>query len=560
MNELTLRNLMKQLHSPDSEKRFDAMGSFYELKENDDLKIRVELLKDMVKAAGSSFPERVDGWDNPSLCLIDFVCDYPMPEIIDEIVLHFDQLDPHAKVRALECLLLTKDEGIFQEIHDKTVQLILEEEVELPIEELCEFPVLLRGIVDKTFDKIESSHYKFMIYEFIAAINESGVEHGYKRSKILPVLLVDYKQLRDEYQSYDAEYQPKFVYKSWKDSYFLLRYRINIVIGLMNYYFSEEAEEWLKEAVLFNDPRISSNAAGVCINKNIHVSGDILERLSSNVESAEMMYWGLAESKKEHLFPVSPKQPVLAKSHLFSHLVFLSDEEGEHLGIYPENIQVVDSVDTVNSYGQPLRYYLMSFTQDGEELAAWTGGYILEEEDDGADLWEGTYTDFEPFHDKSVEEHKQLFLKKREEDHLESEQAVYYESSPSLSKGLWFFYALLISHWIRVFINGIDEEVFISIGFTVLGGILTIYELWKKKRSAVSIVGRELIKVQGDKKESIPLQEIKKVTYDKKKISIFNKENALQLTIPVRWVEYDHFYYAIVERTSHLRDQPYIQE
>jgi hypothetical protein len=561
MNEIKLRSKMKQLHSSDPEKRFEALGMLYELKQDDDLKIRVEVLKDMVKDAASSFPERVDTWDNPSYGLMDFVCDYPMPEIIDEIILRFDGLDPAAKVRALECLLLTKDEGIFQEVQDKTVQLISQEEVELPVEGLCEFPMLLKGIVDQTTEKLESSHYKFMYYEFISAINESGVDPGYKRAGVLPVLLADYKKLREEYRAYDAEYKPEFVYQSWKESYFLLRYRINVLIGLMNYYFTDETADILKEAVRFKDPRISTNAAIMCLNKNIEVPSDKLETLSANIESAEMMYWGLAESNKEHVFPVNPKQPILAKSHLFTHLVYLQDEEGEPLNIFPENIKVVDSVDTGNSYGQPLRYYLMSFSHGDEVLAAWVGGYNTEDEDDSAEMWEGTYTELEPIHDKSPEEHKQLFFKEREENALVNEQTVYYESSPKLSKGLWFFYALLISHWIRVFVNEITgEEIYISLGFTLLGGILTIYELWKKKRSAVSIVGKELIKVKGDQKESIHLQEIRKVTYDKKQISVFNKENVLTMNVPLRWVEYSQFYYAMVEQTSHLREQPYIEE
>ncbi|QTC41483.1 hypothetical protein I7V34_20940 [Bacillus sp. V3] len=561
MNEIKLRSKMKQLHSSDPEKRFEALGMLYELKQDDHLKIRVEVLKDMVKDAASSFPERVDTWDNPSYGLMDFVCDYPMPEIIDEIILRFDGLDSAAKVRALECLLLTKDEGIFQEVQDKTVRLISEEEVELPVEGLCEFPMLLKGIVDQTTEKLESSYYKFMYYEFISAINESGVDPGYKRARILPVLLSDYKKLREEYRAYDTEYKPEFVYQSWKESYFSMRYRINVLIGLMNYYFTDETTDILKEAMQFKDPMISTNAAIICLNKNIEVPSDRLETLSANVESAEMMYWGLADSNKEHVYPVNPKQPVLAMSHLFTHLVYLQDEDGEPVNIFPKNIQLVDSVDTSNSYGQPLRYYLMSFSHGDEVLAAWVGGYNLEDEEDSAEMWEGTYTELEPIHDKSLKEHKQLFLKRREENALENEQTVYYESSPNLSKGLWFFYALLISHWIRVFINGITgEEIYISLGFTLLGGIFTIYEFWKIKRSAVVIVGNELIKVKGEQKESIPLQEIRKVTYDKKQISVFNKENDLTMNVPLRWVEYNQFYYAMVEQTSHLREQPYIEE
>jgi hypothetical protein len=175
-------------------------------------------------------------------------------------------------------------------------------------------------------------------------------------------------------------------------------------------------------------------------------------------------------------------------------------------------------------------------------------------------MWEGSHTDLEPIQKRTIEEHKQLFLKKREEYARENEETAYYEGSPSLSKGLWFFYAILISHWIRVFINGITEtEIYISIGFTLLGGILTVYELWKKKRSAVVIEGRELRKVKGEKKESIPLQEVKKVTYDKKQISVYNKENVLAMKVPLRWVGYGEFYYVMVEGTGHLREQPYIE-
>jgi hypothetical protein len=82
----------------------------------------------------------------------------------------------------------------------------------------------------------------------------------------------------------------------------------------------------------------------------------------------------------------------------------------------------------------------------------------------------------------------------------------------------------------------------------------------ESSESSIVIVGRELRKVKGEKKESIPLQEIKKVTYDKKQISVYNKENVLTMKVPLRWVEYGEFYYAMVERTGHLREQPYIEE
>lgn len=117
--------------------------------------------------------------------------------------------------------------------------------------------MLVKGIFDQKIEQLESPHYKYMYYDFITEINESGLEPGYKKSRILPLLLADYKNLRDEYQVYDAQYKPGFVYRSWKESYFLLRYRFNTLIGLMNFYYSEETEELLEEALHFKYPRIT---------------------------------------------------------------------------------------------------------------------------------------------------------------------------------------------------------------------------------------------------------------------------------------------------------------
>ncbi|WP_341357466.1 hypothetical protein [Rossellomorea sp. y25] len=57
-------------------------------------------------------------------------------------------------------------------------------------------------------------------------------------------------------------------------------------------------------------------------------------------------------------------------------------------------------------------------------------------------------------------------------------------------------------------------------------------------------------KVTGEKKKSIPLQEIKKVTYDKKQISVYNKEYVLTMKFPLRWVECGESYYVMVEQTG----------
>jgi hypothetical protein len=148
MNELKIRNMMKRLRSEDPGKRFEALGTLYECKLEKDLEIRVDLLKEMVVLAAGTFPESFDGWDNPSYYLIDFVCDYPMPEVMEQLMKYFDRLPSDAKVRVMEFILVTEDEELFFEMEDKLVATMKNEEVQLPVDQLTQYPVFLRDVVE----------------------------------------------------------------------------------------------------------------------------------------------------------------------------------------------------------------------------------------------------------------------------------------------------------------------------------------------------------------------------------------------------------------------------
>jgi hypothetical protein len=561
MNELKFRNMLRKTKSKDPEKRFEALDALFEYKETPDLEVRVDLLKEVVETAAGSFPEPVDVWDKPSYYLTDFVCDYAMPEVVEHLIKYFDKLSAEARGRAIELFLATEDEEIFFEIEEKIVKLINEEEVILPVEQLSEYPVFIRSLVDKTFEKLESEHYKYMMYDFILAINESGLELEYKKQTVLSILLQDYKQLRAEYLSYDKDYQARYVYTSWKEDYFKLRFNMNLLLQLINYYFTNETEEYVKEATHFKDPVIAAKAVHVCLEKNIKVKEEVLSHLAADLESAEMLYWDLKNSKKEHLYPVKEnKQVVIAKSKLLTHVVYLRDDEDNLLGKYPEQINVLDSIETENQYGQPIRYYLMSFMESNTEYAAWVGGFSLEDGDDTAHVWEGTYTDFVELKSKSISELKEDFFSRREELSQKYHEKVHYMSSPKLPAGLWFFYAILITHWGRMIFDGIDEGIYISIGFTVIGLLLTAYELWKKKRSQVVIVGQDVVVTKNNNSKAIKIQDIKKVKYNKKHVQIYNKQNDIQLLIPLKWVRYDQFSHVLFEHTQHLRETPFIEE
>ncbi|MGW6255276.1 hypothetical protein ACWF5S_29730 [Peribacillus butanolivorans] len=559
MIELKLQNILRQVKSENPEKRYEALDQLFEYKQQDGIEVQIDVIKEIIKTAASNFPERVDKWDNPSYYLIDFVCDFPMPEVVDGLIMHFDGLGLHAKERAIEFLLSTEDEGIFYFLEEKIISLIETGDFVIPIEELSSYPVLIKGILDNSLEKLHSNHYKFMIYDLILSLNVAGYEQGYKKETILASLLKDYQTEKQEYLKFDHEYSTKFVYTAWKDSYFVVRNRMKLFISLMEYYYSPEIGLELKQTLDFRDPVIKTQALLVCAGKNLPYEENTIVACADHIESAEMTYWELKERNLEHLYPITEgKQPHLAKSRLFSAITNLPEEDDE-ITRFPEDIQIIDEVETTNAYGQPVRYYLMNFREHSTVYAGWAGGYALEDGDDTAELWDGTYTDFVEFHSASIEKHKEDFSKKRAEEKHEHENSVYFEDSPKLSMGAWFFLALLITHWIREALNGFEGSILPSIFFTVAGGALCIYEIIKNKKRKISIFGQQLVKKDGAKQNSIGLDKIKKIEYNKKHVLVFNKKNDLAFKFPLKWVRYELFYLHIMEHTAHLKDRPFIQ-
>ncbi|MFP5107196.1 hypothetical protein ACSU6B_10540 [Neobacillus sp. C211] len=560
MIELKLRSILKQVKSQSPQKRLEALQQLAQYKFQEGLEVQIDVLKDMIKTAASNFPERVENWDNPSFYLIDFVCDFPMPEVVEGLIKHFDGFDLLAKELAIVMLLATEDEEVFYVLEEKIIGLIQTEDFFIPVKELENYPMLIKGILDKTLEHLNTKHYKFMLYDLLLSLNSSGFEQGYKKEVILPILLEDYQAEKQAYLKYDTDFTLKYVYSAWKVSYFALRSRMRLLINLMEYYYSSDIGAELEQAMAFRDPSIKTEALIISIAKNLPYDQKTLVEAANQIESAEIVYWELKERNLEHLYPIAEgKQPHLAKSRLFSTIINLPEEE-EGVIRFPEDIQIIDKVDTENTYGQPIRYYLLSFMHIGTRYAGWAGGYALEDGDDTAEIWDGSYTDFVEWDSASIEEHKAAFFKKREEEKQEHEISVYFESSPRLSKGAWFFLSLAVVNWIREAVGGFSEDsIPFLIALTVIGGVLCLYELTKNKKRAIQVVGQQLVMKDGSKQHAIGMHEIKKVEYNKKHVLVYDKKNELAFKFPLRWVRYDLFYVHMMEHTDHLKDRPFIQ-
>lgn len=554
--EWKLRAILRKVKSKNPQKRYEALGQLFQYKQDENIVIQVDVLKDMIKTAASKFPEPVDYWDNPSFYLIDFAADFQMQEVVDALIKHFDRLDLRAQERAIEFLLTTEDEQVFYFLEDKIITLMQTEHFVIPTRSLSAYPMLIKGILDRSLNKLTSATYKFPLYELIWAFNISGYEQGYKKEIILPILLEDYLTEKQNYIKFDADYSTKFVYTAWKDSYAITRNRMGLYIRLLDFYYATEVENELKEALHFNDPIIKTEALLICIAKHLPYEQRLLVECAQHIESAEMIYWKLVDKNMAHLYPFTDlKQPHFAKTRLFFTVINQSDGDR---GFFPEDIQVVDKVETENTYGHPLRYYLMRFKERDTVYAGWVGGYTFEDGEDTANLTNDSYTHFIEFDSMSIEEHKQVFFEKDQDEKLVFENNIFFESSPKINNFAWFLLFPLAVKWMQV-LSGSDTSLLLTIIFTVIMGAFFAYEIINSKRSKILIRNQQLVKQEGTTQHGIKMQDIKNIERNKKRILVYNQNDELAFQFPLRWVRYELFYHHMKQHTVHLNKPPYIQ-
>ena len=479
-----------------------------------------------------------------------------MQEVIDEMIKQFDKLNLRAQERAIEFLLTTENEQVFYFLEDKIINLMQNEHFVIPTNHLSVYPMLVKGILNRSLDRLTSATFKFPLYELIWAFNISGYEKGYKKDIILPILLEDYLAEKEVYIKLDADYTTKFVYSAWRDSYSITRNRMGLYIRLMDYYYSIEIENELKEASYFNDPILKTEAILVSIAKNLSYKQSQLIECAHHIESAEMTYWKLVDKNMAHLYPFTgAKQPHFAKTRLFFTVVNQSDSNRV---FFPEDIQVVDKVDTENPYGHRLRYYLMSFKERDTVYAGWVGGFTFEDGEDTAHLTNDSYTRFIELDSMSTEEHKHAFLEKNRVEKIVFENNVLFESSPKINNFAWFLLFPLAANWLQLLSGNVTSLLF-TIIFSIIIGSFFAYEIANKKRSKILIRDQQLVKQKGKIQHGIKMQDIKKIARNKKRIFIYDHNDELAFQFPLRWVRYELFYYHIKQHTIHLNKPPYIQ-
>ncbi|MBO9129354.1 hypothetical protein [Bacillus sp. 165] len=513
----TLMQIIKDIHSENPAVRYNALSELQDLKEMD-FEVNLFLLEKLIEEAAAVFPEAVGEWDDPSFHMIDLVSQFIYPELIESMKSHFDGFSMYAKERAIRYLCEFEEETVLVHLLDILRGNLNKKEIILPLDVLFERPAWVAKIVEQFYEFLKDERYKFDFYRMLAFCLENKYLGSLKPGFVLPVLLQDYQAMKKTYNEYEAAYHPKYVYGSWKATYIPLRTKMELLLSLMVFYYNEEIQKEIQEALLFADPVIKTASVSVCLQRGISIDENHLIECASNLETSETVYWELLRINMENRFPIKQnKQHYFVKSHLFHHV--LGQQE---FVLSSEKIEIKETLNITNSYGQPIRYYLVTFIDEIDSIhGAWVGAYATEEDEDSIYMWDGTYVIEENFHDYSVEGHIQRFMEQREKEREEMQSFVHYQRK--------------------------------------IGNIL------------IQIKGDEFLYFDGEEQVTVKLHEIKQISIKMVKtkgflfkrnvptVTICTRYNESVITFPVEYIDYDEFAQTMEELTRHLEDYPYIE-
>ncbi|MBP0723680.1 hypothetical protein J5Y03_00595 [Bacillus sp. RG28] len=566
-----LWSIMRDVRSENPAKRYKALFKLNELKEKETAP-RGIVLEKLVKEAARPFPEPVDVWDDPSYHLLRFVSDFYEDDLAQLMIDNYNGFSVNAKGEVVRYLCELSGEKYRVLICDYLEASLKDNTAILPLDALFDEPNLVRRIVQNFYTYIENDFYKYEFYRMLLFClrNESIIP--FKHKYIVPLLIEDFKKLKEDYLQYDSSYDPKFVYNNWKENYLAIRSNFEVLLSLIEFYYSDDFVGTLKEAMTFKDPQIKTRAAIISLQKQIDVEEKILFECATNVETSELLYWELLRIHKEHLFPIKEnKQHYFAKSHLFNLVIDNSNELS-----YPDQIEIIEKIFTTNYYGQGIRYYFISFIHEDEKKLAWVGGYGIDDEDDSIYMWEGTYIDQNKFSDYSIQEHIQNFLYDRKEMIKEIEETVEFTSRPPIFKMNLFIAAIYcyftFASWGGYFLENDMNSLRFGIVMAIIGTVFITWRIIRYNKVKVELKTFTLSYHNGFKTKEVQINHINKILNRKspiltrifkrqpKTILIYNEENELILKIPANYVNYEEFSKELYSGTLHLSEQPYIEE
>jgi len=571
------KQIVKKLSSTDLYNRAKGIDQLRKSLHKD---VYLDSLIYLLEAAGKSFPNSLEDWDDGSYHLVGFCSEYPHSELVKPIEKNFEHYSERAKLQALY-LLITIKTDVARDAYIRIIEKYSKQfELGIDVAYIFEETEWAPSLVKKFIPLLKDNNLNASIFHMmLLCLRNSGEDLSLtsdEKNLIIDQIKRNYQNNRVAYLSYDKDYSLQFVYQAWKESYAMIRSEMGIYLQLMQYFFDDEIQSFLLEALQFNDPYLKVDAVISLLERGYNVSRETIEFCAYNIEACVWFYTRLSESSKEHFYKINEEiQHSFVKNRFFHYLV-----DHDDFGIVPDEIEVVKRHDTTNYYGQEVTYYLVKFKSQRDDWAekGWMAGYVgayLTEQIPSPKMLEDTITTFTSWDQLTEVEHIQQLEQFNKDDYAKHDSEVILESKPTWHYGTFVLgFITAVRTWTSFSNN--DPIYFLLLAMLWGVFLFKVYATIKlRKESKVILKRRQLTFIKANESITIELHKIYRMTIELRKwgknegkmagyqlkvkyIVFYDKDENEILAIPSTFINTSLLMAEIQMLTNHLVEQPII--
>lgn len=388
-----LDKLIEKLQNHDEDKRNEALKKLSEMELG-----LVEGMK-LLEASKKQFPKCTFDWQDISSDLINICGKKPYNEYIVKVENIYDDLNPKAKIAALNFLARYGSEQalisylkLLEKDYDKLMSLPVGSLNRNPVNVDILFPRLLKFAVNRD---IAVDIYMILLNCFDNGLIKDEQIKDSKAMIINDVVDMAHKVLECKFDEDNK--------CLWNDDQYLeLRYAAGVYFDLAGYINNAEIILTLRNLMKIKDIKLKLFAAISLIKLGETISEEDALEIAADNESRNWFYDNLKRLEKIEVFPEKYKnQKAFAESNMVDWLIYPTE-----LGRVPDAIELMNVFDTEEE-----EYYLFRFKCDSVEAfeedgwMAGVSGPFSKNEKPTTSAGGYTFSHFEKWESKTPEEH-----------------------------------------------------------------------------------------------------------------------------------------------------------
>ena len=408
MSAEQLNEVIRLLESESLEQRNSAADTLSELGMNG-LSTEEGLIA--LRAATKKFPPRdSDYWDSAT-DLVIAAGRHPTPDYVPVVVELFSQFNSKARVEAVRLLATIEEPAAAVALMN-----IMREHArsggiqDLPIHALQDNPRHANIFFPKILDYADMPAFEWDIYLLCLKYLQAALIHGVDLTPYSARVLESYRKYKFQLR---AAQQASGIAWMWEENYRKCREMGCLLLDLFGYFPTPEIEKEIREASTYSDPKIKLFAAISVLRYGKKINPRVIFEVAQSAEVRSILYEELDKLNRSSLFPDEYwTDEASAESNLVRWLAFPTE-----LDRVPDEIELMKivSIKSESSVGL-LDYYVFRFRTNEPHWSAKDGwmagisGPVPREEVDSELLYGHTFSQFEPWDNKTPEEHLDQIL------------------------------------------------------------------------------------------------------------------------------------------------------